>query len=180
MKIAVFGGTFDPPHIGHIEVIKEALKSLDIDRLIIVPAFLNPFKKSFIVPANKRLEWIKRLVSHFSKVEVCDFEIAQNKPTPSIKTVEFLKDKLNPEKIYLIIGADNLKNLQNWFEYERLKDLVEFVIAKRDNITIPKEYKILNTDISISSSSLRDRPKEEFIPQAIRDEVLTFFKEQNE
>lgn len=180
MNIAIFGGSFDPPHEGHIEVIKEALDELDIDTLYIVPAFLNPFKESSFAPPNKRLEWIRATICDFTNVEICEYEIECGRATPSINTVRFLKKKVNPTKIYLIIGADNLANLHKWHEYEQLMELVELVVAKRDGIAIPEGYKTLKTDVPTSSSSFKERLEIELIPQSIRDDVIKFFKEINE
>ena len=61
MAIALFGGSFDPPHSGHITVIYEALKSLPIERVIVVPAYVNPFKSGTHAPASLRLQWLKTI-----------------------------------------------------------------------------------------------------------------------
>ena len=61
MNIAIFGGSFDPPHLGHQEIVNEALKSLHVDKLFIVPTHLNPFKKEFFAPSKLRLKWLKKL-----------------------------------------------------------------------------------------------------------------------
>ena len=74
MKIAIFGGSFDPPHLGHEEVVKEALKELEIDKLIVVPTYLNPFKNESFLNANKRFLLLKKLFSKNKKIEVSDFE----------------------------------------------------------------------------------------------------------
>ena len=58
MKIALFGGSFDPPHFGHDAIVKKALQSLDIDKLIIIPTFISPFKSSFKADEKKRFEWV--------------------------------------------------------------------------------------------------------------------------
>ncbi len=75
MKIALFGGSFDPPHKGHDAIIKEALAKLDIDKLIIVPTFINPFKKGFFADEKQRFAWVNKLWGNLEKVEICDFEI---------------------------------------------------------------------------------------------------------
>ena len=155
MKIAIFGGSFDPFHKGHKEVIKEALKSLKIDRLIVVPTYLNPFKKEFFLDEKKRLKYVKNALKNFKKVKILDFEVRQKRAVSSYETILFLKKKYNLNKIYFIIGADNLKDLSKWYKYKKLSKMVEFVIAKRDNIFIPKKYKILNVKKNISSTKIR-------------------------
>ena len=93
MKIALFGGSFDPPHAGHDAAVKAILSSLKPDLLIIMPSFLNPFKKSFSAPPQLRLKWCRVLWSDAPHVEVSDYEISQNVPVPTIQSVKFLLEK---------------------------------------------------------------------------------------
>jgi len=155
MNIAVFGGSFDPPHRGHKKVIEEALKVLDIDRLFVVPTYLNPFKKSFDLDEEKRYLLVKDMINGMQKVEICDFEIKQKRAVSSFETVNYLKNKYNPDIIYFIIGADNLAKLKEWYKYDELKKLVKFVVAKRDDIKIPSDYIVLDVDENISSTDIR-------------------------
>lgn len=93
MKIALFGGSFDPPHAGHDAAVKAILSSLKPDLLIIMPSFLNPFKKSFSAPPQLRLRWCRALWSDAPHVKVSDYEISQNVPVPTIQSVKFLLEK---------------------------------------------------------------------------------------
>ena len=93
MKIALFGGSFDPPHAGHAAAVKAILSSLKPDLLIIMPSFLNPFKKSFSAPPQLRLRWCRALWSDAPYVKVSDYEISQNRPVPTIQSVKFLLEK---------------------------------------------------------------------------------------
>ena len=93
MKIALFGGSFDPPHAGHEAAVKAILSSLKPDLLVIMPSFLNPFKKSFSAPPQLRLRWCRALWSDAPGVEVSDYEILQNVPVPTIQSVKFLLEK---------------------------------------------------------------------------------------
>ena len=93
MKIALFGGSFDPPHAGHDAAVKAILSSLKPDLLIIMPSFLNPFKKSFSAPPQLRLRWCRALWSDAPGVEVSDYEISQNVSVPTIQSVKFLLEK---------------------------------------------------------------------------------------
>ena len=83
MNIALYGGSFDPPHLGHVHVVHAALKTLDIDKIIVVPAFVNPFKSGTHAPAELRLKWLQEIfeddknnlllnpIEHFLKIEPC-------------------------------------------------------------------------------------------------------------
>ena len=131
MRIAIFGGSFDPIHVAHVTVVQEALKNLEIDKIIVIPTYLNPFKSSFYLNPETRFKLLKKVFKEFEKVQVCDYEINQQKISYSIDTVNYLKNLYNPSKIYLIIGEDNLKTLDKWHEIEKLKELVEFIVASR-------------------------------------------------
>ena len=93
MKIALFGGSFDPPHAGHDAAVKAILSSLKPDLLIIMPSFLNPFKKSFSAAPQLRLRWCRTLWSDAPHVEVSDYEISQNCSVSTIQSVKFLLEK---------------------------------------------------------------------------------------
>ena len=83
--IAVFGGSFDPPHLGHLKVIQTIFNSLEVERLFIVPAFLNPFKSQSLFSPKKRLEWIKILVQDLTlPITLLDFEIQQKQANSNL------------------------------------------------------------------------------------------------
>ena len=175
MKIAIYGGSFDPPHIAHEEIIKKSLQKLDIDTLFVVPTFLNPFKSHVFAPSQIRAKWVEKLLLSYPKAQLLDFETQQNRPVASIQTVQYLQKTYDLEKIYLIIGADNVTNLHKWDSYETLKELVTFVVATRDDITIPKELQKLQINVTIISTELRQGIKEEFLPIMIADEIKAYY-----
>ncbi len=176
MNVAIYGGSFDPPHIGHEEIIKQALQKLDIDVLFVVPTFLNPFKKTFLTPANLRLKWVEKLLLAYPKAKVLDFEVAQNRPVPTIETVQYIISKYKINKIYLIIGADNVASLEKWDSYEKLKKLVTFVVASREGFNIPKELQKLQINVTISSTLLRRELNPAYLPIMIAKEVEEYYK----
>lgn len=179
-NIAVFGGSFDPPHLGHLEIIQSVFRFLTIEKLFVVPAFLNPFKTHSLFSPQKRLEWLKILTQDMPlPIEILDFEINQNKPTPTIETINFIQHTYKPQKIYLILGADNLKNLTKWHQYKNLKNQVEFVIIPRAHYKIDSKYQALPVEkIPISSTQIKemldkqDSKASEFIPKMILNDIL--------
>jgi nicotinate-nucleotide adenylyltransferase len=178
MKIAVFGGSFDPPHIGHVAIVQAALAQLPIDLLIVVPTYLNPFKKSFAAPPSLRLRWLKKIFLPYKKVRVCDFEIRQNRPTYAIETVRYLKKRYAPTKIYYLIGSDNLVHLHKWHNYKKLKKEVEFVVFTRRGYEVKgKKYKTLRIDVPISSTELRAKPQQRYLPKIVARPVMKFYKD---
>lgn len=173
MKIAIFGGSFDPPHIGHESIVSEAIKQLDIDRLIVVPTFLNPFKKNSFLDAKTRFFLLEKLFNHQNNIAISDFEILKGRAVFSIETVKHLQQLYKPSKIYLIIGADNLEKLHLWRSFEELNSMVEFVIANRSGFLNDNyaNIKTLNVNINISSTNLRDNRDLNYIPKIIKKDV---------
>lgn len=174
MTIAIFGGSFDPLHVGHEQIINSALQSLHVDKLFIVPTYLNPFKDSYTAPADLRLSWLEKTFT-CKEVEILDYEVKQKRQVPTIETVKHLKDIYDIEKIYLIIGADNYKTLHKWSNYNELINLVEVVVATRDEANLPKDLKKLAINVNISSSKLREHMNTSFIPKTIRNEVEEYY-----
>lgn len=180
MNIAIFGGSFDPPHLGHDMIVKEALKSLNINKLIIIPTFLSPFKSEFGAPPLLRLQWCNKLWSNLDeKIIISDHEISQNRPVATIESVRYFKREFNPKKIYLIIGADQLKNLDKWHKFDELREIVSFVVACRDGIKIDENLQKLDINVKISSSKIKSELNFKHIPTAILDSVEKFYKDKN-
>ncbi len=177
-KAAIFGGSFDPPHIGHLQIIKSALEKLDIDKLIVVPAHLSPFKKGHSAPPELRLKWLKAVTADNPKVEVSDYEIRKGSKSYTIDTVRHFKHFFGT--IYLIIGADNLKTLKKWHRYEELDKMVKWVVATRSDLYVPKRFIRLDVDIPISSTELRENIDPKWIPEPIRQEVVRYYTKKQE
>jgi nicotinate-nucleotide adenylyltransferase len=175
--IALFGGSFDPPHIGHIKIVKEALKLKEIQKVVIMPTYLNPFKSTFHAPETLRIKWLKEIFSSFDNVVVDSYEVDLKKPTASIDSVKYLLKKY--KKIYLIIGADNLKKLSNWDRFNELKKLVTFIVATRDEIEIPDNFLKLRVEENISSTNLREYIIKSKISTICSNEIIQFYKEKN-
>ncbi len=173
MKKAIFGGSFDPPHIGHLEIIQQAIISLNIDELIVVPAYLNPFKSKSYAPADLRLKWLKAMTKEMSNVTVSSYEIDQNRAVASIETVRHFKDD---HDIYLIIGADNLETLSLWKDFEELDKMVTWVVATRGDIPIPSEYIRLEVDQDISATELREQVQEAYLDKSISKEIISYYQ----
>ena len=176
MNIALFGGSFDPPHLGHDSVVKMALNTLEIDKLIIMPTFINPFKTHFSASPNMRIKWVEKIWGNLPKVEISDFEIKQNRPVPTIESVRYLQNLYKTENFYVIIGADHLDTLHLWDDFDELCKRAKFVIASRNHIKIPPNLAKLNTNVDISSSQIRTNPDIMSIPTVVQNEIIQFYK----
>ena len=177
-SIALFGGSFDPPHIGHMAIV-EALEELGyIDKIIVMPTYLNPFKSSFSAPAELRFKWLEDIFKDSKNVIVDKYEVNQNRAVSTIQSVEYLLKRYN--KIYLVIGADNLAALELWNNYESLKEKVTFLVASRDNIIIDDHFIQLKVNENISSTQLREKINDTKLPLECADQIKEFYKENNE
>ena len=172
MTVAIFGGSFDPPHIGHETIVHECLKSLDtLDKLIVVPTYLNPLKSHSQFDPKTRLNLVHKLFDELERVEVCDFEVVQNRPVYSYETVQYIKEKYGATKLYFIIGADNVATLSKWYKIEELKKLVEFVVITRELHEDQHEFHEIMLNIPISSTQLKQDLDIKFIPKKIQNKV---------
>jgi nicotinate-nucleotide adenylyltransferase len=176
-SIALFGGSFDPPHLGHKAVVDAALSTLDVDKVIVMPAFLNPFKSKVFASSSLRLKWLETIFSSYENVDVDEYELTCKQKVPTLQTVRHLLQ--SHEKIYLIIGADNLEKLHLWHGFDELRELVTFVVASRDDVELPKDMKALHVSQSVSSSELREGLKKEYLPACVAEEIEKFYKENN-
>ncbi len=175
--VALFGGSFDPPHIGHEAIVKALLDCKEIQKVVVMPTFLNPFKSKSYAPAELRLKWLKKIFEPYKNVAVDTFEIQQTKKVPTIESVKYLLQKY--DKVYLVIGADNLGSLHSWYKYDELAQLVTFVVAKRNNIEIPNNFLDVNIDVSVSSTQLRQNLDLSKLPKQCAQEIMKFYKETN-
>lgn len=156
-------------------MVNESLNKLEIDSLLVTPAFISPFKEQVFVEPNKRLEWLRAALPENEKIKICDFEIRQNRPVPTIVTVRHVINEFSPKKIYLIVGADHLRSLSKWNEYNELCRLCEWVIATRDNIIIPIEFLKLNVDYPAASTDVRKLKRAELLPDKLAGEILSYY-----
>lgn len=165
-RIGIFGGTFDPMHIGHLFIANEFIRKLNLDKVIIVPAFISPHKidVNTLFPTEIRLEIIKKSIADNNKFILDDFEIKNNTPSYTINTINYIKEQYPNSNLYLLIGTDQLKNFHNWHKYEEILKMTTLIIARRHtdekNINENINYIELNNGyIDISATDIREKIK---------------------
>ncbi len=171
--IAIFGGSFDPPHKGHQLIVEKAIEKLEIDQLFVVPAYLNPFKSSSLADASTRLAWCHTLFDNIEHVKVDDYEIKEGKSTVTSQSVKHFNQRYHVK--YLIIGSDNLSTLTKWHEFEWLNETVTWVIATRDDHHLDtgalNQWELLPIEAPMSSTQIREEKDLQYIDEKIRGSV---------
>lgn len=162
--VGIFGGTFDPIHIGHLITAQSVRELRKLDKIIFIPAFISPHKTdSETTEAVHRLKMTKLAVKDTSFFEVSDIEVERENVSFTIDTLNILSKKYN--KLDLIIGYDNIFDFYSWKNPDEIIKLVNLVVLKRksqqDKRKKDKYYKaaiFLETPaIEISSSEIRKR-----------------------
>lgn len=140
MRIGIFGGSFDPPHMGHKKLGDFLLKELQLDKLIILPAALSPFKETTHIKDADRME-ICRLTFPGEQYEILDFEIKKGGVSFSFDTLTCFREKYPEDEIFFVIGEDQLLMFRKWYRYEDILKLVTLVAVRRNPETDQKELR---------------------------------------
>ncbi|WP_412031422.1 nicotinate-nucleotide adenylyltransferase [Metamycoplasma buccale] len=161
MKIAIFGGSFNPIHKGHILIAKEAIQKLNLDKLFFVPAYKSPFKKNVnYVSEVHRTNMINLVMEE--KMYLSTFELNKKNISYTIDTVKYFSQKFPNDELYLLIGSDNVNNLNKWKQIDIISKLAKIVIFERGNkyqkINI-KKFNCLKLNNSIYPFSSTDYRK---------------------
>lgn len=172
MKILLFGGSFDPIHIGHIEAAKKAIEKLNIDKVIFIPTNQTPLKSNNLVASNKdRYNMILKSIKENKKLDVSDYEIKKQDVSYTYNTVKHFKQIYKEDELYFLIGTDRVKDLEKWYNIDKLKNLITFIFVPRNNENLEEiiakndflkkiNYVILELPIiEISSSYIREKLK---------------------
>lgn len=129
-KIAVYGGSFDPPHIGHKLLAQNLLRFCGAHRVIIIPAAMSPFKTSGSATGEHRLRMCKRLF-YEPVFQVSDIELKRGGKSYTIDTLKEIKNIYPDSQLYLFMGDDMLFSFQKWYKYEEILKLCTVVAACR-------------------------------------------------
>lgn len=182
MNIGILGGSFNPPHLGHILVAQQVLDFTHLDEVWFLPAFTHTFDKP-LAPVSNRLEMAKLL--HLPRTKVSTLEIDHHLDGNTINLVPILKEKYPHDQFTFIMGSDQLPYFTKWGNWEKLLDVLPFLIVPRASYSFEPMYKgmsILNSPefitTNISSSMVRSRIKKGLsIEYLVTKEVREYIKE---
>ncbi len=132
MKVAIFGGSFNPVHRGHVEIVQLALSSSKVDKVVIVPAYKNPLKEDLpSLPEVLRCEMLKVVFDGIENVDISFHELRKQEPSYSYKTVRYFKKLYPSAELYFMLGQDACNQFHLWKNYEEILVLSRLLVYKR-------------------------------------------------
>ena len=179
-KIALYGGTFDPVHLGHLNLVEEARKQVALDRVIFVPCWQSPFKSATVASGEQRYTMLKLAIEErkFEQwAEVSDFEIQRPKPSYSWQTARHYHESDPTTKWHWILGTDQWNQIDQWAEPEILAELLDFIVVTRDGDQVIKRdgwnYTKVTFEHPASASAIREDLSSytDWLPGAIVDYI---------
>ena len=171
IKVGIFGGSFNPPHIGHLAMADLVLHELGLSKVYFVPAGHSPHKPPFRdSSSSERRQMTSLAISDNPQFSLIDWELEKSGPSYTLMTVRRLmeEEKLSPHEIGVIIGEDLLGRLHEWHRFEELCSLVTWVILRRSSERVEKgreslfsgvDFRYLSVDnifLPVSSSTIRE------------------------
>lgn len=180
-NIGIFGGEFDPPHTGHLILADQARQQFELDKIIWIPGNLPPHRPAPTASAKDRFKMVELAVSDNPYFESSDLEIKRGGISYTIDTLRELREtpNANQANIFLIIGLDEALSFHKWKNYKDVVEIATLIVAGRPGINhaFPKNTRILQLAIDISSSKIRELIKQKLsIKYLAPDKVVNYIK----
>jgi nicotinate-nucleotide adenylyltransferase len=161
VRLGIFGGTFDPPHVGHLLVAVDAVEQLTLDRLVFIPTASQPLKLGVVsATATQRLAMVRLLVGDDARFEVDPIEIERSGLSYSVDTLaEYARREPDAERFFLV-GTDVIRTFDKWREPERVLSLATMVVLAREEapVSLPVGATSLRSRrVDVSSTEIRAR-----------------------
>lgn len=181
-RVGVFGGAFDPPHLGHLIIGERVREECELEEVVFIPFNIPPHNKEINTPAKERLEMVRLAIKGNKYFTVSEIELKRKNKSYTIDTIKELKHLPPLKELYLIAGMDEAVEILSWKRVEELVRMVKFVIVKRPKVEkvlphILKGSKIIDLEIGISSSEIRERVRKgKSIKYLVPEEVRKYIK----
>ncbi|MDE5651766.1 MAG: nicotinate (nicotinamide) nucleotide adenylyltransferase, partial [Ureaplasma sp.] len=171
-KILVFGGTFNPIHYGHLNILNSACEKINPNLTIVVPTANTIHKDKYHIDPCDRINMLKIAFGEYKNLLISDLEVNKDSNSYTYDTILKLEEQYSNAKFYLLIGSDQWNNLSNWYKYDELAKQVKFVVARRDSLELKQYHNIdpiilENSILNISSTQLRSFVKKYEIPYSV-------------
>jgi nicotinate-nucleotide adenylyltransferase len=156
MKVAFFGGSFDPPHCGHIALARLAIERLALDRLLIAPVGTQPLKGDDAAPFADRVAMVRLAIANEPRMEVSliDAPRADGQPNYTVDAVQRLHRTLSPDDtLFCLMGADSFLTIGKWYRSEELLTACDFVVGSRPGFDLRRVAAALPERVSLAAES---------------------------
>ncbi|UCG76727.1 MAG: nicotinate (nicotinamide) nucleotide adenylyltransferase [Gemmatimonadota bacterium] len=182
-RLGLLGGTYDPPHVGHLIVAQDVCEELDLDRLLIVPAGSPPHRET-VFPSTVRLQLVELAFGSNPRFEVSRVELERSGPSFTVDTLRWIRRTLAPGELFCVIGADQLRVIDTWSRYREIAQLARLTVMAREgeapsagSVDLPFET-VAVTRVDVAASTIRKRLREGrsiryLVPESIRARVET-------
>jgi nicotinate-nucleotide adenylyltransferase len=175
MRIGIFGGSFDPVHLGHLLLAESCQEQAKLDKILFIPNSVSPFKQTLQhAPNQNRLEMLQLAISGHAAFEIDTSELDRGGISYTVETLEHLKQKHPQDELFLLMGADSLAEFAHWKNPQRICELAEIVVVHRagsadpdwnvlapfmsaDQFAATKELHVEMPPIGLSSREIRAR-----------------------
>lgn len=184
VRLGLFGGTFDPPHVGHLLAASDAFEALHLDRVVFIPAASQPFKQGAVTASTAdRLTMLRLSVGDDARFAVDPIEIDRGGLSYTVDTLEALQAREPDAERFLLIGEDLAEQIATWHQAERIAELATIVVLARGDdasatrgATAMPIVRIASRRVDVSSSEIRARvraglPLTGFVTEAVADYI---------
>lgn len=193
MKIGLFGGTFDPIHIGHMILMENVINNLDLDKIYVLPNSNPPHKlENKKTALNLRLKMVNETIKDNPKLEINDYDYRDNEIHYTFNTINYFKKSYPNDEFFFIMGEDSFLDIEKWKNYKEIlkENLIIFKRYSNKNFSLISKinqlrkynkniYLIDNIALDISSTLIRNLVKEnKSIRYLVNDEVINIIKEE--
>jgi len=157
VSVGILGGTFNPPHLGHLRLAEEVAEAYALTKVIFIPTYIPPHKKADpVVSAAHRLHMTRLSCDDQSLFEVSDLEVQRSGPSYTVDTLDFLSSEYRYETFF-IIGTDALAEIHLWKDYEKLFELSHFIVVERPQVPFAKAWAAVPSRVKTKFTASGDR-----------------------
>lgn len=137
LQIGLFGGTFDPIHLGHVNMINQLCEQMQLDRVLFIPSYIPPHKhKPHMTSYTDRLMMTRLAVAEEPRFEVSAYESEQETPSYTYHTVMHFSKVYSNDMLYYIMGVDAFNDIETWYHWQELLQMTNFIVVDRPDRTL--------------------------------------------
>lgn len=187
MRVGLFGGTFDPPHMGHLIVASDAFEALELDRLLFIPSAQPPHKQDQVTAtAEQRVEMVRAAIAGDPRFALDDLEVRRRGTSYSVDTLRAIRERDPEAELFFLLGVDQMRALHTWREPDEVARLAHLAVMTRDGELPDPDTRFRHrtvhvTRVDISATEIRARLRtgrsvRYMVPEAVRGMVEKLYR----